>query len=102
MRDAFVNEDFRHATMDGDHSDTYLHVNLDFDFTERVFSYHFYTFLDILATLGGLNASIGPLLRLFGPLFVFAFLWNLSTIIRDHLKANYIAEVDKFINIAKE
>jgi len=42
-----------------------------------------------MATLGGLNASISPLLGYLGPFLVLHFLYKLSTIINDHLKKNY-------------
>ena len=45
--------------------------------------------MDILAIIGGLNASIGPILGLFMPLFMLAYLFQLAELIRTKHIDNY-------------
>ena len=37
-------------------------IMLDTDFTEKNYEVHYFGYMDILGIIGGLNASIGPLL----------------------------------------
>ena len=70
---------------------------LDFDFTQRVYSYSYFTVSDILAKMGGLSASIMPIIGRLAPFFALYFLLELSAIIKDHLTKRYNEEVIKFI-----
>ena len=37
-------------------------IMMDTDFTEKNYEVHYFAYIDILGIIGGLNASIGPLL----------------------------------------
>jgi len=50
--------------------------------------------------IGGLNASITPLIGYLGPFFVLAFLLKLSKIIKDHLKDDYDKQLRNYIKTA--
>lgn len=58
-----------------------IQSNIDFDFTERVYDVHFYDFIDLLSKLGGLRASLLPILGYLMPLLSLHFLWRLSAIV---------------------
>ena len=49
-----------------------------FDFTETRFTFKYFLFMDILASIGGLNAFITPLMSKLVPFFVIAFLFRLA------------------------
>lgn len=58
-----------------------IQSNIDFDFTERVYDVHFYDIVDLFAKLGGLRASILPILGYLTPILSLHFLWVLSGIV---------------------
>ena len=53
-------------------------IMVNTDFTERTYDVFFFGFMDIMGIIGGLNASIGPLLASFGPLFIMNYLYQLA------------------------
>ena len=55
------------------------------NFIERQYIINFYTFGDILAILGGLRASIMPIIGQFGPFLVLYFLISLAKIIKKNI-----------------
>ena len=59
-------------------NDPNITIMIDHDFTERYYEIHYFKVMDILAIIGGLNASIGPILGLFMPLFMLAYLFQLA------------------------
>lgn len=64
-----------------------------FDFTERQFTFKYFLFMDILASIGGLNAFITPLVSKLVPFFVIAFLFRLAKIIKDYASKAYRDEL---------
>ena len=60
--------------------------NIDFDFTQRVYDVHFYSIMDVLSKVGGLKASITPIMGYFLPLLTLHFLYSLAGIIDDKLE----------------
>ena len=64
-----------------------------FDFTERHFTFAYFNNLDILASIGGLNAFITPLVSKLVPFFVIAFLFRLAKIIKDYASRAYRDEL---------
>ena len=59
--------------------------NIDFDFTERIYDVHYFGIMDLLSKLGGLRASILPILGYVAPLLTLHFLWSLAGIIDEKL-----------------
>lgn len=74
--------------------------NLDFDFTERIYNIEYFGLMDIMSKLGGLRASIMPLVGYLAPLFALHFLWSLAGIIDDKMEANQRKEMLRMIKIA--
>ena len=54
---------------------TEVAIMIDHDFTERYYEFHFFGWMDILSSIGGYNASIGPMLNVFVPLLTMNFLF---------------------------
>ena len=77
-------------------------TGIDFDFTERVYDVNFYSFLDILSKLGGLRASILPILKYCMPLLTLHFLWKLSGIIDNAMHNNQQNELLKLLKTARK
>ena len=48
---------------------------LNHDFTERNYQIQYFEWMDILAILGGFNASLGPLFGTMLPIFMLNFLY---------------------------
>jgi hypothetical protein len=63
-------------------NETAVISNIDFEYTERVYNIHFYTFSDMLAQIGGLRSSLGPILGLVVPFFTMSFLHTLAGLIQ--------------------
>lgn len=64
-----------------------------FDFTEKQYTFKYFMFMDILASIGGLNAFITPLVSKLIPFFVIAFLFRLAKIILDYAGKEYRDEL---------
>ena len=60
--------------------------NVEFDFTQRIYDVQYYSLLDVLSKLGGLRASILPIIAYFVPLLTLHFLYTLAGIIDDKLE----------------
>ena len=56
-------------------SGTKIVSNIDFDYTQRIYDVHYYGFMDVLSKLGGLRASILPILGYFLPFLTLHFLY---------------------------
>ena len=65
-----------------------VHIPLKADFTQRKYYWSYFTFLDVVSAIGGVNAAISPILNKFAPLFMLYFMYALASII----KANYLKE----------
>lgn len=74
--------------------------NLDFDFTERIYELQYYGVMDIMSKLGGLRASIIPLLGYLLPLLTLHFLYSLAGIIDDKITNDKHTEMVKMIEIS--
>ena len=62
-------------------------ILIDMDFTEKMFELYYFNFMDIMSIIGGLNASIGPVLGFIAPLFIMNYLYQLSQLaLSRHLK----------------
>lgn len=74
--------------------------NIDFDFTERIYTLKYFDIRDIMSILGGLRSSIIPLVAFIVPLLTLHFLYNLAIIIDDKITVDKQNEMIKMINIA--
>lgn len=80
---------------------TQIISNIDFDFTERIYDIQYFGVMDILAHLGGLRASILPILGYFIPLLTLHFLYSLAGIIDKKLEDHQIEEMVNLIKISR-
>ena len=80
---------------------TTITLNLNMNFVERQFIINFYTFGDILAKLGGLRASIMPIIGQLTPLFILFFLLSVAKVIKNKIQNNYETRLKEFIINAK-
>lgn len=77
-----------------------IQSNIDFDFTERIYDVQFYNWGDILSKIGGLRASILPILGYIMPLLTLHFLWSLAGIIDDKMHQNQQNEMYQLLNVS--
>lgn len=63
--------------------------NIDFEFTERIYNIYYFDAMDILSQLGGLRASLMPIMGIFIPFFTIHFLHQLAIIIQNDIKHKY-------------
>jgi hypothetical protein len=68
-----------------------------FDFTEREYSIKYFDAMDIVATLGGINGFLKPVLGVFGPLFILYFLILLANILIELYDTDYKNELVSFL-----
>ena len=62
---------------------------MDHDFTEREFIIRYFGYADILSKIGGLTASLRPILAFSAPVFVVVYLYTLSEIILKRNRAMF-------------
>lgn len=76
-------------------------LNLNMKFVERMFIIHFYSVGDILSKLGGLRASIMPILSQFTPFFVIYFLFLLVGVIQRNIRMVHGDAIKEYIAKSK-
>ena len=59
-----------------------------FDYKQVFYTYTYFDIKNIFSNIGGLNASIGPIVRAFYPLIILIFLYKLAGIIGESYKDN--------------
>lgn len=94
-----INEDFQ-VGMRRKYNSSQIVANIDFDFTQRIYDIRFYGWLDIMSKLGGLWASVLPIMNWIFPLFMLHFLHELSVIIDDQMHINQEKEMVSLMEIA--
>ena len=81
-RNLNVNVNGLTPTHDGEYFKTSdVTIMMDHDFTERVFIIRYFGYADILSKIGGLTASLRPMLAVLAPGFIVLYLFTLSDII---------------------
>lgn len=83
-------------------NNTFIVSNLDFDFTERIYNIQYFGIMDVMSTLGGLRASIVPIIGYLVPLLTLHFLYSLAGIIDDKMEANQQTEMIHLIVIGRK
>lgn len=76
--------------------------NIDFDFTERIYHVEYFGIMDLLSKIGGLSASINPIIGYFIPLLTLHFLYKLAGIIDEKLAELQREEMLNLIYTAKK
>ena len=66
---------------------------IDHDFVQKYYEIYFFGYMDILSIIGGLNASIAPILGMLSPIFIINYLYQLSKIILGKYERQYHAEL---------
>lgn len=77
-------------------------VQLDFDFTERIFKLQYFSVFDIMSIIGGFQASLTPIINQFLPFFVLFYMFQLSEIIRDKIKGWQHKELRQLITVTRK
>ena len=80
------------------HEGTYFNgsdviIMIDHDFTERRYIIKYFGYADILSKIGGLSASIRPVLAAIAPLYIVLYLRTLAEIILDKNRAKFNKEI---------
>lgn len=70
------------------------------DFTQRQYSWSYYTILDVISAIGGVNAAFAPILKKIAPVFMLYFLYCLASIIKDKYLKDYRDELTSFVKYA--
>ena len=66
-----------------------LLIKCDIDYQRTIQTIKFFGYADMLAKLGGLKSILGPVFSILTPLFVLAFLMELSSILKQSYKNDY-------------
>ena len=80
-----INDDFKTPLRPSNDEHTRVVSNIDFYFTERIYDIEYYGLMDLLSKIGGLRASIMPMIGYMGPFLALHFLYSLAGIIDDKL-----------------
>ena len=72
---------------DYDGDDIYYKLNIDFN--QEIHVQHFFSYLDAISKLGGLVASIGPLLGILKPIFVLIYVIKMMNIVKRSNRKEY-------------
>ena len=59
--------------------------NVNFEFTERIYDVEYFGIMDLLSKLGGLRASILPIIGYVAPFLALHFFYSLAGIIDDKM-----------------
>lgn len=82
-----------HEGGEDDYESSDVIIMIDYEFTERMYKISYFGYMDILSKIGGINASVTPLLGMIAPAFIIFYLHSLSIIIIDKHKEKYNGEV---------
>ena len=61
-----------------------ISVTVDFDFTHRFYKINYYTVVNILSALGGLKASLTPIVGYLMPLLDLSLFYQMAAIIQEN------------------
>ena len=78
IKNTNVDENYKVPLKDTPLNDSDIIIMIDTDFTEKNYQIYYFGPMDILGIIGGLNASIGPLIGLLAPLFIINYLFTLA------------------------
>lgn len=68
---------------------------IDHDFVGRFYTFKYFEILNLLQSLGGFNASLGPMFSLFIPLVILNFLFQLAKLINWKHQENYSKQLSE-------
>ena len=91
-----------HEGGEDDYSSSDVVIMIDYEFTERKYIISYFGYMDILSKIGGLAASISPVLGMIAPAFILFYLHSLSQIIIQKHKAKFKDEVLKIYQDYKQ
>jgi hypothetical protein len=78
-----------------------LMINFHFNFVERVFELKYFTYMDILSKIGGLQASLLVIIKFGAPMLSLWFLGELAKIIKNKVKTDFKVSLNNYLNLAK-
>ena len=59
-----------------------IYIPIETDFTERIYIYQYYSYGDIMSSIGAMNAFILPVIAILTPYFIMYFLYSLSKMLK--------------------
>lgn len=84
-----------------DVNQTSVIIMINFDYTEKIFTIKYTGVLDIMQRIGGLQASIMPIMRFANPWLYLVFLIALCRIIREKAQDMYKNEILTFLKLTE-
>ena len=90
-----IDKDYKVPIKKRTSNSTDITIMIDHDFVERYYEIKYFGWMDILSIIGGYNASIGPMLGIFVPLFILNYLVQLAKVIHLQNEENYVEELNK-------
>jgi len=91
-----------HEGGEDDYESSDVIVMIDYEFTERNYIINYFGYMDILSKIGGISASISPVLGFCAPAFILFYLHSLSQIIIQKHKVKYQEEVNQIYKDYKQ
>ena len=91
-----------HEGGEDDYSSSDVIIMIDYEFTERKYIISYFGYMDILSKIGGIAASISPVLGMIAPAFILFYLHSLSQVIIRKHKAKFKDEVLKIYQDYKQ
>lgn len=82
-----------HEGGEDDYESSDVIIMIDYEFTEKKYIISYFGYMDILSKIGGISASISPVLGIIAPAFILFYLHSLSLIIIENHKKKYQEEV---------
>ena len=78
VKNTNVDENYKVPLKDTPFKSSDIIIMMDTDFTEKNYEIYYFGYMDILGIIGGLNASISPIIGLLAPLFIINYLITLA------------------------
>lgn len=78
-----------HEGGEDDYESSDVIIMIDYEFTEKKYIISYFGYMDILSKIGGISASISPVLGIIAPAFILFYLHSLSLIIIENHKKKY-------------
>ena len=59
-----------------------LLVDIDFDFSVKIYTYEFFSMEDVISRIGGISSTIKVLIAIMGPIFAFKFMFIFARVLK--------------------
>lgn len=65
-----------------DNTNLYTIINININFIQDTYTYEYNSIGDVISSIGGLKAALGPFINIFNPILALFFLLMLTKIIK--------------------